>query len=203
MATDMYLAGLFDGEGSVSMSLRKDGYIGIVVSVVMCDRAPVEQLHLRFGGRFEDGNRKTYTGRNIYRWMVHNTEAIEALEVFAQLCLVKNVVAKAALPCAKSMLENSSRRPLSAEEKQARLAAAELIASINKPVGARRALDPSAVAEYLKPKKLGGGKSVRLSDGRVFNSVNEAARALGVTHAAVGHAKRKKGTVRGFTVEAA
>lgn len=198
---DYYLAGLFDGEGSVSMSLRKDGYIGIVVSVVMCDRAPVEKIYQRFGGIFEDGDRQTKTGRNIYRWMVHNSDSIEALEMFSRLCLIKNVVAAAALPCAKSMASNKSRLPLILSEKQARLAAAQLIASINKPVGKRRILDSDAVADYLSPKKLGGGKAVRLSDGRVFSSTNEAARALGVTHAAVGHAKRKNGKVRGFTVE--
>lgn len=199
---DAYFAGLFDGEGSVSMSLRKDGYIGVVVAVVMCDRAPIEQLYLRFGGRFEDGKHATKTGRLTYRWTVHNSDALEALEFFAKSCLVKNVVANAALPCVRSMLNNFGRKPLSLEEKQARVAAAEFIASINKPVGNRRILNADAVNAYLRRTKLGGGKSVRLSDGRVFESINEAARALGVTHAAVGHAKRKNGKVRGFTVEA-
>ena len=62
---DYYFAGLFDGEGSVSMSLRKDGYIGVVVSVVMCDRAPVIALYERFGGSFEDGRYHTNTGRAV------------------------------------------------------------------------------------------------------------------------------------------
>lgn len=202
MATDHYLAGLFDGEGSVSMSLRKDGYIGVVVAVVMCDRAPIVALHNRFGGRFEDGKYQTKTGRPVFRWIVNNTEAIEALEIFASLCLVKNVVARSALPCVLSMKNNPGRLPLSREEKEARLAAAELIASINKPVGKRRILDQQAKEEYLKEKTRGGGKTVRLSDGRVFGSINEAARALGVTHAAVGHAKRKGHKVLGLTVEA-
>lgn len=200
--SDDYFAGVFDGEGSVSMSLRKDGYIGVVVSVVMCDRAPVEQFYARFGGRFEDGRYTTKTGRSIYRWTVHNSEALEALETFSALCLIKNVVAKAALPCVRSMFANPGRQPLSVEEKKARIAAAEFIASINKPVGKRRILDPESVSAYVRRTKIGGGKSVRLSDGRVFDSINAAARALGVTHAAVGHAKRKNGKVCGFTVEA-
>lgn len=201
--TDYYFAGLFDGEGSVSMSLRKDNYIGVVVSVVMCDRAPVEQLYLRFGGRFEDGHYKTKTGRQIYRWTVNNAEALEALTVFSTLCLVKNAVAAAALPCVQSMCSNASRQPLSVEEKQARVAAANVIAALNKPVGNRRILDTALVEAYLRPTRMGGGKKVRLSDGRVFDSISAAARALGVTTSAVGHAKRKNGTVRGFTVEAA
>jgi hypothetical protein len=198
---DHYFAGLFDGEGSVSMSLRKNGYIGVVVAVVMCDKAPVEAIYNRFGGRFEDAKYKTTTGRAIYRWMVHNTEAVEALEVFAKLCLIKNVVAQAALPCVYTMKNNPGRLPLSRVEKEARVAAAELIASINKPVGKRRILDAQAKEEYLRDKTRGGGKAVRLSDGRVFESINAAAKELGVTHAAVGHAKRKGGKVRGLTVE--
>ena len=200
---DAYFAGLFDGEGSVSMSLRKDGYMGVIVSVLMCDRAPVALLAHRFGGGFEDGRNKTRTGRLIYRWSVHNSDAVEALEVFSRLCLVKDVVAAAALPCARSMLNNPNRHILSLEEKQARVNAANIIALINKPVGPRRILDETAVQAYLAPKKPGGGKSVRLSDGRVFESISAAARALGVTVAAVGHAKRKNGKVRGFTVETA
>jgi hypothetical protein len=199
---DYYFAGLFDGEGSVSMSLRKDGYIGVVVAVVMCDRAPIVALYDRFGGRFEDGKYRTHTGRSMFRWTAHNTEAIEALEVFSSLCLVKNTVAAAAIPCVRSMRNNPGRLPLSREEKEARLAAAEFIASINKPVGKRRILDPKAKEDYLRDKSRGGGKAVRLSDGRTFESISAAAHALEVTVAAVGHAKRKNGKVRGFTVEA-
>lgn len=185
------------------MSLRKDGYIGVVVSVVMCDRAPVVALFNRFGGRFEDGKYQTRTGRPMFRWTVHNTEALEALEIFASLCLVKSVVAQAALPCVRSMKENSSRLPLTFAEKEARLAAAEFIASINKPVGKRRVLDQKAKEDYLREKTRGGGKAVRLSDGRFFESISEAARALGVTTSAVGHAKRNNHKVCGLTVEAA
>lgn len=201
--TDHYFAGLFDGEGSVSMSLRKDGYIGVVVCVAMCDRAPVVALYSRFGGRFEDGKYKTKTGRSIFRWTVNNTDAVEALEVFSSLCLIKNVVAQAALPCVLSMKNNPGRMPLTRSEKEARLAAAELIALINKPVGKRRVLDKKATEDYLRDKTHGGGKAVQLSDGRIFKSISEAARALGVTTAAVGHAKRNNHKVRGLIVEAA
>jgi len=199
---DYYFAGLFDGEGSVSMSLRKDGYIGVVVSVVMCDRAPIMALYERFGGSFEDGRYHTNTGRAVFRWTAHNTETIEALEVFSALCLVKHAVANAALPCVRSMQNNSGRLPLSREEKEARLVAAEFIASINKPVGKRRVLDAKAKEDYLRDKTRGGGKAVRLSDGRTFESISAAAQALGVTVSAVGHAKRKNCKVRGLTVEA-
>jgi len=201
MKSDEYFAGLFDGEGSVSMSLRKDGYIGITVAIVMCDRAPVLACFERFGGSFEDGKYKTKTGRSVFRWVVSNADAAEALEVLSSLCLVKYLVAQAALPCAQSMAANKTRQPLSAAEKRARLLAAETIARINKPVGKRRVLDAAATEAYLKEKTVGGGKAIRLSDGREFPSINAAARALNVTHAAVGHAKRKGRLVKGLRVE--
>lgn len=200
---DTYLAGVFDGEGSVSMSLTKAGYLSVAVRVVMCDRAPVALFYERFGGYFYDGQHCTPHGRKIYSWSLYSGDTVEALEMFTQRCLVKNVVAGYALPCAKSMRDNPTRGVLSQAEKAARIAAAEAIARINKPVGLRRVLDPATVAEYMKPKTSGGGRAVRFEDGRTFPSLSAAARELGVTVSAVRHAKRNKRRVRGILVEAA
>ena len=202
MATEAYLAGLFDGEGCVSMSLTKSGYMAVTVKVSMCDRAPVAALFSRFGGELSDGKQTTSHGRPIFSWAIYNGDAVEALELFSATCLVKNVVAQAALPCAKSMAENKVRGVLSQAEKAARITAAQIIASINKPVGHRRVLDPEAVSEYMRPKTMGGGKKVRLSDGRIFPSVSAAAHELGVSVSAVSLAKRKGTKTAGVSVEA-
>lgn len=199
--TDQYLAGLFDGEGSVSMSLAKQGYLSVCVKVAMCDRAPVAALHERFGGQFSDGKQKTKTGRNVYTWAVYSGDSVEALTVFSELCLVKCVVAKAAIPVAEAMRDNPSRGVLSSTEKLARLEAARFISSINKPVGKRRILDENSVAAYMQPKTMGGGKAVKLSDGRKFASTSAAARALNVDVSAVRYAKRTSGLVKGLKVE--
>lgn len=204
MATsDAYLAGLFDGEGCVSMSLAKAGYITVHVKVSMCDRPPVAALFERFGGRLDDGKQITKTGRNVYSWSVFNAESVEALEIFAANCLVKNVAAIAALPIAQAMADNPTRGVLSRADKMARVIAAQLIANINKPVGFRRVLNPEDVSAYLVDKRMGGGKCVRLSDGRVFGTISEAATALGVSVSAVSIAKRKGTRTAGFLVEAA
>lgn len=200
--TDQYFAGLFDGEGCVSVHLAKAGYINVWAKVQMCDRAPVIALHNRFGGSFQDGKVKTKTGRSVYVWSVYNADAVEALEVFSKLCLVKNIVSSAALPIALGMLNNPTRGILTTEEKLARIEAAKIIALINKPVGVRRIFDEAAVSAYLEPKRMGGGKRVKLSDGRIFDSVSDAAKALGVTISAVSLAKRKGRTTAGVTVEA-
>ena len=186
MATsDAYLAGLFDGEGCVSMHLAKAGYVSVQAKVSMCDRAPVAALFERFGGSMADGQQQTKTGRSVFTWSVFNAECVEALRVFSGLCLVKNVVAAAALPTAENMAANPTRGILSQAEKGARVEAAQLIARINKPVGSRRVLDAAAVDAYMRPKRMGGGKRVRLSDGRIFDTTQSAADALGVSISAV------------------
>jgi hypothetical protein len=78
------------------------------------------------------------------------------------------------------MLENKTR-DFKSNRKAARIAAAQIIADIDKPVGQRRILSADAVAEYMRPKTMGGGKKVRLSDGRIFSSVSAAAQTLGVS----------------------
>ena len=201
--SDDYFAGLFDGEGCVSMHLARAGYVSVHVKVSMCDRAPIQALHQRFGGRFDDGKQITKTGRFVYSWSVFNAECVEALQVFSKLCLVKHVVAQAALPTALSMAANPTRGVLGQEEKAARVEAARLIAKVNKPVGNRRILDGGAVEAYMAPKRMGGGKKVRLSDGRLFDTVSDAAKALGVSISAVSLAKRKGSKTAGVTVEAA
>ena len=201
--SDEYLAGLFDGEGCVSMHLAKAGYVSVHVKVSMCDRAPVAALFSRFGGSMSDGQQITKTGRQIYTWSAFNAECVEALHVFSRLCLVKNAVAAAALPTAESMASNRTRGVLSQAEKSARVEAAQLIAKINKPVGERRILEAELVDAYMAPKKMGGGKKVRLSDGRVFETTLAAADALGVSISAVSFAKRKGTRTAGLLVEAA
>jgi len=201
--SDAYFAGLFDGEGCVSMHLAKAGYVSVHVKVSMCDRAPVSALFARFGGSMSDGQQQTKTGRNVYTWSVFNADCVEALRVFSEMCLVKNTVAAAALPTAENMATNPTRGVLSQAEKGARVEAAQLIARINKPVGSRRVLNTAAVDAYMRPKRMGGGKKVRLSDGRVFDTTMAAAHALGVSISAVSLAKRKGTRTVGLLVEAA
>jgi hypothetical protein len=198
---DFYLAGVFDGEGCVSMSLAKKGYITVSVKVSMCDREPIAAFLARFGGTFSDGKQKSKTGRHIYTWTVFNADAVEALKVIAKLCLVKNIVASAALPTALNMASNPTRGVLSQIEKESRILAARVIAGINKPVGARRILDLDSVECYMRPKKMGGGKAVKLSDGRTFTTEQEAAKALGVSIAAISYAKRRNTRTCGLYVE--
>lgn len=65
---DSYLAGLFDGEECVSISLARKGYVTLSAKVAMCDSAPVRALYARFGGCYDDGQRRTpHAARNKHR----------------------------------------------------------------------------------------------------------------------------------------
>jgi hypothetical protein len=81
--------------------LQKTATWQLLSEVSMCDRAPVAALYERFGGEFSDGKQKTPHGRLIFSWMVYNADAVEALEVFSQECLVKRVVAQAGITVRK------------------------------------------------------------------------------------------------------
>lgn len=200
MVSDEYLCGLFDGEGCISLSLAKKGYMSLTVSVAMCSRNEVAALYERFGGFFEDGKRTTATGSVYYRWSVQNAKSIEALNVFAAGCLNKAEVARLAIPVAVSMRDNETKQPLSVEEKKNRILIATKISSINQTHTPVAAFDKTLVDRYLKRTKLGGGKSV-LVDGVKYESQREAGRAIGVTSGAIWHGMRTGKPVKGRKVE--
>ena len=97
---DYYLAGVFDGEGTIGVYHRSwrgtDGPTRIIVAVAMCDKPPLKAFHERFGGRLRL-DRVIPSGRHLWKWYRVGTSAKEALTVFAELCLNKGPQAKLAL----------------------------------------------------------------------------------------------------------
>lgn len=154
--SDEYLAGIFDGEGAVTMTLHKRGYMSLSVIVCMCSPAPVLALYARFGGKVRN-NQKTKEGSTVYRWEVNGANCVSALEAFSDLCLVKGKAAQIALPIAISMMENSSKQPLSREEKMSRISAAEQLASVNKKMPLRNVFKKEYVDNYLNRSRASQG----------------------------------------------
>jgi len=112
-ALDHYLAGIFDGEGCVSVSFHNHAMsMTATASVAMCDREPIDLLHKRFGGVVKieqpknDGKHRPRRLR--YRWSVRGKSATEALGVFAVLCKIKHRRASAAAIIA-SLLPGTGR----------------------------------------------------------------------------------------------
>lgn len=89
-----YLAGLFDGEGCVSLQHKSQyhhrrAYTRLLVSVGMRTPEPLMLFKQEFGGSI-----KKYG--HIYQWYVCGATAALALEVFGRLCVVKREQAQLA-----------------------------------------------------------------------------------------------------------
>ncbi len=197
--SDDYFAGLFDGEGCVSISLDKKGSMNLSVKISMCSRAPVFAVYERFGGRLSDGSRKTELGSKIYTWSIENASAVECLEVLSSRCINKKEPCIAALKISKSMAANDRKQPLPLEDKLFRLEQFRIIANANVRGGSKRVISQERIEKFLAPKDFGRVR-VRLSDGRSFNSMTEAAKELGVSCGAIWHGVRGGYPVKGFKV---
>lgn len=98
---DYYLAGVFDGEGCVTVqhgnprqSARRVN-TRLHLSVGMKCRPIVEQFRARFGGGL--GCKTEKSGAVIWQWWVCGANAAEALGVFSVLCTEKKEQAALAL----------------------------------------------------------------------------------------------------------
>lgn len=113
-AQDYYLAGLFDGEGTVGVYHRPENPDGqyktrVVAAVSMCDKEPLSALAARFGGGLIE-EKPTLAGRRLWKWYIVGCKAKEALGVFEALCLVKSAQARLALE-AIGLIEATKNRP--------------------------------------------------------------------------------------------
>src|SRR5688572_27979276 len=72
--TNAYIAGLFDGEGTIGVYKTGKKYLQVKVCIGMQDRATLEWICSLFGG-------KIYTVGRVYRWeLLRNQERANFLE---------------------------------------------------------------------------------------------------------------------------
>jgi hypothetical protein len=180
-----YLAGVFDGEGCVSVSIQKKNTCLLSVTVVMTDREAVDLFYEVFGGSFyiKNDDTKKLKSKTVYSWRICNAESANALEVFSKYCRVKKEVAKKGLELACRFSPGAAGPASSLEEKQSRLA---LMIDIRATVG-RSSLDKTKIESFLK-QRYNGAKSVVSESGLRFNSQSEAAKFLGVHTTAINSA---------------
>jgi hypothetical protein len=82
-----YLAGFFDGEGSISL-VR--GGPTIAVAAVQVDRRPLDMLAMEFGGKVREMTKPTRpTHSQAYRWQVYSARARRFLRVVRPYLIVK------------------------------------------------------------------------------------------------------------------
>ena len=123
-ADDYYFAGLFDGEGSVSVYHRDDYGTGalhtkVILTVSMCVEAPIQGLKTHFGGGTVRQGRLTASGRPVWTWYQVGVPAKPTLEVLKAICRVKRpqiVLALEAIELIERTKHRSRRKRITPEE---------------------------------------------------------------------------------------
>jgi LAGLIDADG-like domain len=127
--TDPYLAGLFDGEGCVTIWTRRNGAIVLILAISNGHRGVLEQCQERFGGSIR---KKTRTeNAPVYDWQVSGPKA----EVFARAILPFSIVKAAQLELfleARSILQRGQSRKLTDPEAAARHAFADRLRQLRR-----------------------------------------------------------------------
>ena len=140
---DYYFAGLFDGEGSVSV-LSGCGSEGprrtrICVRLSMADRRPIEQLKKRFGGGITVSKRKK-PYLDMHSWYAYGANAVEALTLFEALSVCKTAQCTLALRAIELTEMTKTRRKgarigtqlFTEEELHERIALSTQVKALNK-----------------------------------------------------------------------
>jgi hypothetical protein len=110
-----YLAGLFDGDGSVSLtehlSPRQYHYF-LFVSVASTDRSAMNWLVQQFGGQYERHKEARPNMRDTYQWVTKGHHSRHVLEGMLPFLKLKKQVAKKALEYLNSIPPGEENREL-------------------------------------------------------------------------------------------
>ena len=111
-----YLAGLFDGEGSVSIRVSQ-GYASCRLQLSMTAKRPVFALSHAFGGSLHKVKEPTQGGLTEWHWTLSSHKAIrQLLQRLLPYLQVKHRQAKLAIAFCKRMEKGSQGRPVSMKE---------------------------------------------------------------------------------------
>jgi hypothetical protein len=91
-----YLAGFFDGEGSVSYGLTKGRYLRLEISVSQ-NTVQVPEIFVRLLKTGKVYQSKAKNGSVIFQWKVYGEKALDPLQVLIPYLIVKKVDAQQAL----------------------------------------------------------------------------------------------------------
>lgn len=101
--SDDYLAGVFDGEGTITAYRSSKGHWVLRVGVGMSAKHIVEAFQCRFGGGFHSRKKRTAGGLQMHEWYLCGGAAVEFLAWAISHCHEKNKQAKVALPLAEQI----------------------------------------------------------------------------------------------------
>lgn len=124
-----YLAGLFDGEGCVSVQWGS-GTPRIYAVVDMSHKSTVQWLHKSFGGSFSEQTPRNPKHAIHWNWSIGGSKAAEFFEMILPFARVKRHQIEIGLAFAKHLAENSkSRLPITDCDLLIRHKLAELLTS--------------------------------------------------------------------------
>ena len=84
----IFLAGLFDGEGSFGVWGKGDGRKSFQCSVEMCDKDSVQKFAEFFGGRVVKPKLRKSHWTQTYKWKLSGGRAYECIEMMIEyMCL--------------------------------------------------------------------------------------------------------------------
>ena len=100
-----YIAGLFDGEGSIGSSPSRKAPMNyrVYISIGMCDRAPIDFAASVLGGKVVQCKRMTLSGKPVYTWKLWCQKAADVLEQLMPYLLIKRERAEKAIQLARMM----------------------------------------------------------------------------------------------------
>lgn len=146
MAKDVdlaYAAGIFDGEGSVSVSYRlqsarsKNQTFGVKVSVSQVDPEVITWLKDTFGGTCDSYKGSSKRAKIVFRWTLHCRKAADFLEAIVPFLKLKTARSVAAIRLARMARPRGATKgqegmqPMTEAETMAQKPLAEFIRSEN------------------------------------------------------------------------
>lgn len=103
-----YLAGFFDGEGTISLGRYKNdgGGYRLAIAVSQNERSPLEMFQATFGGRIYE-QKWEKAQRAFYSWQVTNrVDRLKCLEMLSPFLIVKKREAEIALAFLRTMVRS-------------------------------------------------------------------------------------------------
>jgi LAGLIDADG endonuclease len=114
--TVAYIAGFFDGEGSVGLEHHKSGHIRLRVSISHNDRRPLDLIQKLYGGRIAIRHKRK-AGVEYWQLNIYTAAAGRFFSAIAPYCIVKREsIAIAIAFVALIRLGRNRWQPLSQEE---------------------------------------------------------------------------------------
>lgn len=127
-----YVAGLLDGEGTITVPGGARLQITPIVTIVMTDRALIEWVRDTVGGRVRTQPKAERHHRSIWQWTVYGDQAVAVLAQIQPYLRLKLHQASLAVCLGVRRRLNVGRRGLSAEERFYRGALIDALRHLNR-----------------------------------------------------------------------